>query len=107
MRVNLTHQQTLGLRILSEDQLEQIHYGTLEVLERTGVKVHEKEALELLHGAGARVEEPGQDTGLAGRTGPGHSTLRVGLAARDGSGPLLKKGTFITAPDPKPPLLWT
>ncbi|HOL17990.1 MAG TPA: trimethylamine methyltransferase family protein [Bacillota bacterium] len=96
MRVNITHQQTLGLHLLSEDQLEQIHYGTLEVLERTGVKVHEKEALELLHGAGARVEGnlvkiPAWLVERALATAPS----RVGLAARDGSRALsLEKGNI-------------
>jgi trimethylamine--corrinoid protein Co-methyltransferase len=44
------------LSVLSDDQMEQIHLATLEVLERTGVQITHPRALELLHGAGARVD---------------------------------------------------
>jgi trimethylamine--corrinoid protein Co-methyltransferase len=43
------------MSVLSEDQIEQIHQATLEVLERTGVQITHPRALELLDGAGARV----------------------------------------------------
>ena len=42
--------------VLNDDQIEQIHLATLEVLERTGVQITHPRALELLSGAGARVE---------------------------------------------------
>ena len=45
-----------GLNVLSEDQIEQIHLATLEVLERTGVRITHLRALELLDGAGANVD---------------------------------------------------
>jgi trimethylamine--corrinoid protein Co-methyltransferase len=44
------------LSVLSDDQIEQIHLATLEVLERTGVQITHPRALELLDGAGARVD---------------------------------------------------
>lgn len=44
------------LHVLSDEQLGQIHMSTLEVLERTGVQITHPQALELLDGAGARVE---------------------------------------------------
>lgn len=44
------------LAVLSVEQIEQIHLATLEVLERTGVQIAHPRALEILHGAGARVE---------------------------------------------------
>jgi trimethylamine--corrinoid protein Co-methyltransferase len=44
------------LSVLSDEQIQQIHLATLEVLERTGVQITHPGALELLHGAGARVE---------------------------------------------------
>ncbi len=44
------------LCVLNDDQVEQIHLATLEVLERTGVQITHPRALELLDGAGARVE---------------------------------------------------
>ncbi len=47
---------TPHLSVLNEDQIEQIHLATLELLERTGVQVTHPRALEILQGAGARVE---------------------------------------------------
>ena len=96
MRINTVHQMTLGLNILTEDQLDRVHFSTLEVLERVGVKVYEPEALELLHGAGARVDGnlvkiPAWMVQQALFTAPS----RVALAARDGSKALsLEKGNI-------------
>ena len=56
MRVGRNIQQTLGLNFLSEDQLEEIHLATLDVLERIGVEVYEEESLQLLKDAGAIVD---------------------------------------------------
>lgn len=44
------------LFVLNEEQVEQLHMATLEVLERTGVQISHPRALELFHGAGARVD---------------------------------------------------
>jgi len=44
------------LSVLSPAQIEQIHQATLELLERTGFQVTHPRALEMLHGAGARVD---------------------------------------------------
>jgi len=46
-----------GLRILSDDQLTQIHQASLEILSRTGVRVCEGEALALLRDAGCSVSD--------------------------------------------------
>ena len=43
------------LSVINDDQIEQIHQATLEVLERTGVQITHSRVLELLDGAGARV----------------------------------------------------
>jgi len=43
------------LKVLSAEQIEQIHLATLEVLERTGVQLTHPKAREVLHGAGARI----------------------------------------------------
>lgn len=43
------------LQVINEDQIRHIHAATLEVLERTGVKMTHPRGLELLDGAGARV----------------------------------------------------
>ena len=56
MDVNKIVRNVISLNIMTEDQLERIHCSTLDILERVGVKVFEPEALELLHGGGAKVE---------------------------------------------------
>ena len=43
------------LQVINNEQIHQIHMATLDVLERTGIKLTHKRALELLSGAGARV----------------------------------------------------
>jgi trimethylamine--corrinoid protein Co-methyltransferase len=43
------------LRVINDDQIRQIHVATLEVLERTGVKMTHPRGLELLDAAGAIV----------------------------------------------------
>lgn len=44
------------LRILSDDQIHNIYRATLACLQRTGVEVHNQEARQLLHDAGAKIE---------------------------------------------------
>lgn len=44
-------------RVLTEDQIREIHLATLELLETTGVKVLNKAAVELLQDAGAKVSD--------------------------------------------------
>jgi len=44
------------LEFLTEKELDEIHYATLEVLERVGANVYHPEARELLYSAGARIE---------------------------------------------------
>ena len=43
-------------KILTKDQIKEIHFATLKVLETTGVRVMDKEGLEILSGAGCRVK---------------------------------------------------
>jgi trimethylamine--corrinoid protein Co-methyltransferase len=45
----------LSLNILSEDELTDIHLGTLELLEKTGIFVENNEALDLFESGGAAV----------------------------------------------------
>lgn len=56
MKVNMRTQATVGLNLLSDDQIEEIHSATLQVLQTVGVEVYEEEALRLLKDAGADVE---------------------------------------------------
>lgn len=94
MRVNTCFQNTLGINILSQDQVEEIHLATLEVLDRVGIKVHEKEALELLRQKGAKVDDnwvriPAWMVKEALLTAP----CRVSLANRNGDRTIfLEKG---------------
>lgn len=56
MRTNLTNYATPQFRVLSDDQVEQIYLGSLELLESPGTRVHEEEARTLLAQAGATVD---------------------------------------------------
>ena len=44
------------LRVLSERQIKEIHWASLEVLERTGLVIKHPKMLEALAGAGGRIE---------------------------------------------------
>jgi len=44
-------------RLLTEDQIKEIHHASLEVLETIGVRVPHAEALQLLRDAGCRVKD--------------------------------------------------
>ena len=48
--------QGLGLKSLSGDELYDIHLATLEVLEKTGLFIESKEALDVFDGAGAAID---------------------------------------------------
>jgi len=45
-----------GLKVLDEAGIKKLYFTALEVLERTGVSVPQKETCELLNDAGAKVE---------------------------------------------------
>ncbi len=47
----------LSLNIFTREELDEIHFATLEVLEHTGLLIDSDEALEAFHGAGARVDK--------------------------------------------------
>ncbi|MDP6776399.1 MAG: trimethylamine methyltransferase family protein [Candidatus Latescibacteria bacterium] len=55
MRTNQSDYATTQFRVLSDDQIERIVLGALEVLERTGTQVFEDEARNILKDAGATV----------------------------------------------------
>ena len=46
----------LSLNILTDDQVNKIHLGTLEILDKTGVFVEDEKALDCLESGGARVD---------------------------------------------------
>jgi len=54
--LNFTSCAQPGIRVLSEDQIRDIHFAALEILDSTGVSVRDKRATALLRRAGARVD---------------------------------------------------
>ena len=50
----------LSLNILTDDELDEIHYGTLEVLNETGVFVEDQNALDCFEEGGAIVDRDTQ-----------------------------------------------
>jgi trimethylamine--corrinoid protein Co-methyltransferase len=57
LQSNYTAYDTPRFRKLSDDQLEQLHHASLEILDRTGICLYEPEALELFKKKGIKVEE--------------------------------------------------
>ncbi len=57
LQSNYVSFNTPQFRKLSEDQLERIHNGSLDILDRTGVCLYEQEALDMLQKAGVKVVE--------------------------------------------------
>ena len=47
----------LGFQVFTEDELNDIHLATLEVLEHTGLYFEDEEALEVLDGGGAVIDK--------------------------------------------------
>ena len=47
----------LSIRMLTDDQLDEIHQATLTILEKTGVRVQDSTAVDLLEGAGCSVSD--------------------------------------------------
>jgi trimethylamine--corrinoid protein Co-methyltransferase len=54
----LIHSARPAFRILSSKQLEKLHASSVQIIERTGVSIGSKEALQLLQEAGADVSNP-------------------------------------------------
>ncbi len=85
-KANFSENITPNVKYLSDDQLYEIHMATLEVLERTGVRVDNKEARDLLKDAGAYMKDnnivkiPAYLVEEAVRTAPS----RTVLSNRDG-----------------------
>lgn len=56
IRVNQKFNKSPYFEILSEDQIYAIHSASLEILEKTGMRVHNEEALAIFSGGGAYIE---------------------------------------------------
>jgi len=50
----------LRARLLGKDDLDSIHWATLDVMEKTGIRVHSEKALKILDDAGAFVDHERQ-----------------------------------------------
>lgn len=59
MRANYVHYGSPQFRVLSDKQIEELHFATLQILERTGVAFDScTQALEILGEAGADISNP-------------------------------------------------
>ena len=58
MRVNYIYHSSPQFRLLSDKQIEELHFASLQILERTGVTFESQEAIDLLGEAGADVSNP-------------------------------------------------
>ncbi|MFW6138827.1 MAG: trimethylamine methyltransferase family protein, partial [Spirochaetota bacterium] len=56
MESNINKMEGVQLKVLSPAQIKKIHLASLEVLERTGVRIKCKQAIQLLKEGGCRVE---------------------------------------------------
>ena len=57
LQTNYLSYDTPQFSKLSDDQRQRIHYASLEILERTGARLYEQEAVDLLKKAGAYVSD--------------------------------------------------
>jgi len=55
--VNEKHFSSVQFARLSEDQCRKIHWTSLEILERAGIRVQHQEAIDLLKKGGANLED--------------------------------------------------
>ncbi|GAJ20058.1 unnamed protein product, partial [marine sediment metagenome] len=58
MNANSIQYSSPQFRILSDKQMEELHFATLQILERTGVAFQCQEAIDILGNAGADVSNP-------------------------------------------------
>ncbi len=54
------------IKILSEEEIHEIHMASLQILERTGVRFYSKEALDILGAHGARIDSASQIARIPG-----------------------------------------
>ena len=63
-RNNYLVNATPTFEVLSEDEIEAIYFSALRVLYETGIRVYEKEGVDILHDGGAIVEDVKDDSAL-------------------------------------------
>lgn len=95
MRANYIQYGSPQFHILSDKQIEELHFATLQILERTGIAFHCQEAINILGDAGAdvsnrnRVKIPSYLVEQALRTAPKMITLYT----REGEPAIVLNGT--------------
>ena len=57
MKANYNEFKSPQFKVLSENQISELHFASLHILENTGVSINSEEALALLDGAGADVSD--------------------------------------------------
>lgn len=63
-KTNYLVNATPTFQVLTEDEIEAIYYSALRVLAETGVRVYEKEGVEVMYDGGASVEDTTEDSSL-------------------------------------------
>jgi trimethylamine--corrinoid protein Co-methyltransferase len=63
-KTNFEVNVTPRLQVLSEDEIEAIYFSALSVLYETGVRVYDKEGVDVAHSGGAIVENTTEDSSL-------------------------------------------
>ena len=83
---NQSANKTVQFRVLTDDQIEQIYFAALDVLESSGTRIFQDEAIELFRAGGAVVTDgnhvriPSSMVELA----LGHNPRKITLAGRNG-----------------------
>jgi trimethylamine--corrinoid protein Co-methyltransferase len=87
LRSNEEHLSGVQFRRLSDDQCQKLYWACLEVLERTGVRLYEQEALDLLEKAGVSATDGNRVRIPAGLVEKAFTTVpkRVVLCDRRGN----------------------
>jgi trimethylamine---corrinoid protein Co-methyltransferase len=96
MRVNCRENKSPYFELLSQTQIEDLHVASLEVLERTGVKILSNSARELLKKAGAITNDTNDIVKIPSRLvdrALSSATHYITLANRSGE-PFLKVGGY-------------
>lgn len=97
-RIRINDQNFAGVQYgrLSQDQCQKLHNASLEILARTGARLYDQEAIDLLERAGASVSDGNLVRIPAGLVEKAFSTVpkRVTLYDRHGHSPIfLEEGT--------------
>jgi trimethylamine--corrinoid protein Co-methyltransferase len=87
IRVNDAAFLSAQFRRLSDEQCEKIHWASLEVLERTGVRLYDQQAIDLVRDAGVQVSEGNRVRIPSGMVERAFTTVpkRVVLCDRNGN----------------------